>query len=426
MKLIKSNLLNTQSENVIAETSSIPVVQGGVRIPHIVILVENMPVPADRRVWQEATALAQSGWKVSVICPKAGEYTASRERLEGVDIYRHPLPFEANGMAGYVLEYGAALFWEGVLLLRLGLGNIDVVQICNPPDFLFAPAVLAKFFGRAKILFDHHDLTPELLVEKTGKTGGVMLSFARWAERTTFAVSSAVVSTNEAFREIAIARGNVAREKTSVVYSAPDLQRIKRVAANPSLKKGARQLLLWVGMIGSQDGVDLLLVAIVHMRDTLRLTDFHLMVVGEGPERAALMARAHELEVTDLVTFTGFLTGDALAEAFSTADIGIGSDPKNAFNDQLAMNKVMEYMAYSLPIAMFDLVECTRIAGPAALLAKDNSPKDLAQQIAQLMADPVLCKTMGVAGRARLERAYSWEQQKNIYLNTCKALLEKT
>ena len=392
------------------------------RPPHMVIIVENMPVPADRRVWQEATALAAAGWKVSVICPKAGDYTKPREHLEGVDIYRHPLPFEANGLAGYLLEYGTALFWEAWLLFRIGLKEIDAVQICNPPDFLFAPASLAKLAG-ASVLFDHHDLTPELLTEKTGKASGAMLSFARWAERRTFALADRVISTNEAFRDVAQKRGGVALEKTDVVYSAPDLARMKTVPANPALKKGASRLLLWIGMIGSQDGVDLLLEAARHLRDDLGEQDFHLLIAGDGPEREKLIRYAEELGLSGHVTFPGFLSGDAFAEAFCTADIGVGSDPKNDFNDRLAMNKIMEYMAYSLPVAMFDLTECRRIAGEAALIALDNSPAHLASQIHRLLNDETLCRKKGAAGRERLEEAYSWDHQKRTYLDACQQLL---
>jgi glycosyltransferase involved in cell wall biosynthesis len=394
------------------------------RAPHIVIIVENMPVPADRRVWQEATSLAQAGWQVSVICPKAGKYTASRETLEGVDIYRHPLPFEANGMLGYILEYGAALFFETLGLFRIGLRNIDVVQICNPPDFLFMPAMLAKAFGGAKVIFDHHDLTPELLVEKTGKASGTLLKFAHWAERQTFRLADRVISTNEAFRKVAMERGGKAHDDTSVVYSAPDLARFPIVAPKTELKNDASTLILWIGIIGSQDGVDLLLEAVKALKHDLGVGDFHVLVAGDGPEREALIAYAEELGVGDEVSFPGFLSGDDFAAAFCTADIGVGSDPKNDFNDQLAMNKVMEYMAYSLPIAMFDLTECMRIAGPAALTAGNNDPKELAAQLKTLIEDEALRDELGKVGRARLEQSYSWKQQKEIYLETCHAVLE--
>lgn len=394
----------------------------GTRRPSALIIVENMAVPSDRRVWQEATSLAKSGWEVRVICPRSAKHPVSRERLEGVEIYRHSLPFEANGLAGYVLEYGWALTMEALTLLRIGPWTPDVVQICNPPDFLFLPAWIARLFG-AKVIFDHHDLTPELLAEKKGGQSSAMMGFAKWAERRTFALADRVISTNAAFAEIAEKRGNKRAEDISVVYSAPDLQRLPRVPANPSLKNGKSNLLFWIGMIGSQDGVDLLLEAIPILKEKLGHDDFHLLIGGDGPERPALMQQARDMNIEDLVSFPGFLSGSELHEAFSTADIGVGSDPKNDFNDRLAMNKVMEYMAYSLPIAMFDLTECMRIAGEAAICAGNNSPGELADAIALLIRDPQRRAEMGEAGHRRLKAHYSWAQQEQTYLAVWNGLL---
>ena len=388
--------------------------------PHAVIIVENMTLPADRRVWQEATSLAQDGWRVSVICPKMGKWTKPFEHLNGVDIYRHPLPFEANGIAGYVLEYGPALIFEAWHLLRLGLGKIDVVQICNPPDFLFLPAAMAKFFG-AKIIFDHHDLTPELLAEKTGKRSGLLYNFGLWAERQSFALADRVISTNAGFRDIAITRGSKKPEHVDIVYSAPDLENLNPQKPDSSLKKGAKYLALWVGMIGSQDGVDILIEAM----DVLRNQDLHLLIVGEGPERKALQELTHSKGLENNISFSGFLSGDDLARAFASADIGVGSDPKNDFNDRLAMNKVMEYMAYGLPIVMFDLTECQNIAGRAAICARDNSAQNLADKIAHLLANPDQRQQMADIGKARIAATYNWAAQKQTYLKVYRDLLKE-
>ena len=391
------------------------------RPPHIVILVENMSVPADRRVWQEATSLAAEGWRVSVICPKMGKWTKKFEQLDGVDIYRHPLPFEANGLAGYILEYGPALFFESWHLLKLGLRSIDVVQICNPPDFLFLPAMLAKYFGGAKIIFDHHDLTPELLTEKSGKSSGPLYQFACWAEARTFALADRVISTNDGFRDIALQRGGKRPDHVKVVYSAPDLEKIQRTKADPNFKKEAAQMALWVGMIGSQDGVDLLIDAMDQLRDM----DLHLCIVGDGPERKNLQQIAIEKGLKDRISFTGFLSGDDLARAFSSADIGVGSDPKNDFNDCLAMNKVMEYMAYGLPMVLFDLNECRNIAGDAALYAKNNDPHELATQMRLLLGDKERQQRMQKIGLARIADTYNWAAQRETYIDLYRALLNE-
>lgn len=391
--------------------------------PHAAIIVENMTVPPDRRVWQQARALRDEGWRVSVITPRLGGLTARRETIDGIDIHRHPLAGEARSIGGYALEYGSALLFEALYLMRLNVRDVDVVQICNPPDFLFAPALIAKWFGGSKVVFDHHDLTPELLAEKLGRDDGIFLSFAKWAERRTFAVADRVISTNCAFRDHAIASGKRV-EDVNVVYSAPDLSVLREGRADPSLKKGKGTLLFWVGVIGSQDGLDLLLDAVRALKELPGGDDFHLLIAGDGPERAAMVARAKELGLTGDVTFAGFLSGDDLANAFATADIGVGSDPKNPFNDRLAMNKVLEYMAYRLPIAMFDLAECRKIAGEAAVYVADNNPARLATELSRLIQAPHIRRLMGQNGRARLELSYSWDRQKQRYLDVYRSLIE--
>lgn len=377
-----------------------------------------MTVPPDRRVWQQALALRSDGWRVSVLSPQMGAWRKPFEVINGVEIHRHPLPHIARGLAGYALEYGAALAFEAAGLLRMGLDDIDVVQICNPPDFLFAPALLAKRAG-AKVVFDHHDLTPELLVQKfgDGAAAKTLLPVARWAQRRTFHIADQVISTNNAFRDVAIKDGGKAPDKVSVVYSGPDLDRLAPAAPDPQLRRGKKHLVLWVGVMGSQDGLDRLLLAAKALAGMPGGEDFQMLVAGDGPERPQAERMARELGVGDTVDFAGFLGGERLASAFASADIGVASDPKNAFNDRLAMNKVMEYMAYSLPIAMYDLAECRRIAGDAAIYAGEGDPRALAAAMSNLLSSPTVRASKGAIGRKRLEAEFSWERQKAAYLN---------
>ena len=383
-----------------------------------------MTVPPDRRVWQQALALRKEGWRVSVITPKVGSFRKSYEKLNGIDIYRHPLLMEARGIAAYIAEYSSALFFEALYLMRLNLKDVDVVQICNPPDFLFMPALLGKIFGGAKVVFDHHDLTPELLVQKTGNHGA-LLSFARWAERRTFATADRVISTNESFADHALQSGR-ARENVNVVYSTPDLEKLLPGERRDDLRLDASTVLLWVGLIGSQDGLDLLIKAMARLQTMPAGEGVRLLVVGDGPERAAMEDLATSLGLAGVITFTGFLSGNELADAFASADIGIGSDPKNEFNDRLAMNKVFEYMAYRLPIVMFELAECKKIAGDAAFYAVNNDPSALAARVSNLIQLPSKQKEMGELGRRRLEDVYSWAIQKERYLDVYRSLLEQS
>lgn len=381
-----------------------------------------MSVPADRRVWQQACALRDEGWRVSVITPQIGDYRKAREIIEGIEIHRHPLAMEADTIAGYAAEYACALSFEFLKLMQIGPRTIDVIQICNPPDFLFGPALAAQKIGGARIVFDHHDLTPELLAEKTGKADGLLHRFARWAEKQTFGVADKVISTNGAFREIAIDKGHKRPDDVTVVYSSPDLSRLPAGRFCPVLKKGKENLLFWVGIMGEQDGLDLLLRAIDHLRTLPGGDNFQLLIAGDGTERAAMEAMSKRLGLCDVVTFGGFMTGQALSDAFTTADIGVGSDPKNDFNDKLAMNKTMEYMAYGLPAAMFDLRECRTIAGDAAFYAANNDPKALAACISNLIASPAMRASMGAKGAKRLSEEYAWDIQKERYLDVYRAL----
>ena len=108
----------------------------------VLIVVENLPLPFDRRVWQEANSLTKAGYQVSIICPKGKGYEKKYECLNGIHIYRHYLPVDASGALGYLLEYSVSLFWEFVLACKISLTRgFDVVHVCNPPDNIFLVAV---------------------------------------------------------------------------------------------------------------------------------------------------------------------------------------------------------------------------------------------------------------------------------------------
>lgn len=132
----------------------------------VLIIVENLPVPFDSRVWKEACALHQNGYDVSVISPRGKGYRRGHEILDGVHIYRHPMPREGNSPLGYLWEYGWALFWECLYSWWIFLTRgFHVIQGCNPPDNIFMVALPFKLFG-VKYIFDHHDANPELYHSK--------------------------------------------------------------------------------------------------------------------------------------------------------------------------------------------------------------------------------------------------------------------
>ena len=376
----------------------------------VLIIVENLPVPFDRRVWHEATSLRAAGYEVSVICPKGRGYESSYEVLNGVHIYRHPLPLEATRGLGYAFEYAIALFWQMILTVRIAwTRGFDVIHACNPPDLVFIVALPFKLFGK-RFLFDHHDINPELYEAKFARRDffyRVLCSLERW----TFRLADVSIATNESYRRIAIERGGMSPERVFVVRSGPSVERMRITPPVERWRFGKRYLVAYVGVMGQQDGIDLLLAAMRHMVFDKGRRDAHCTVVGAGTELAKMQALAHELELDDYVTFTGRVSDDVLLEVLNTADVCVNPDVVNEMNDKSTMNKIMEYMAVGKPIVQFELKEGRVSAGEASLYARPNDPVDLADRIVELLDDPERRATMGRIGRARVEKDLSWERQ---------------
>jgi glycosyltransferase involved in cell wall biosynthesis len=376
----------------------------------VLIIVENLPCPFDRRVWQEARTLTAAGYLVSIICPKAPGYEKSFEDLEGIHIHRHALPKEADGAFGYALEYGVALIMEFWLSLKVLFGRgFDVLHACNPPDTIFLIGGFYKLFGK-KFVFDHHDINPELYEAKFGKRGwGRKLLVA--LERMSFRTADMVISTNDSYRGIAIDRGGKDPRKVFVVRSGPDLTRIKRVPPNPALKNGRRYLVGYVGVMGKQEGIDLLLQAVQLIVHHLGRRDIQFGLVGGGTELPAMRELAVKLGVQEYVTFTGRAPDAELLEMLNTADICVNPDRANDMNDRSTMNKIMEYMALGKPVVQFDLTEGRVSAGDASWYARPNDVADLAQKMVALLADESQRTHMGAIGRERVERELSWQHE---------------
>lgn len=378
------------------------------RAPHVLILVENLSVPFDRRVWQESVALTRAGYRVSVICPMGtNRDTEPHAVIDGVHIHRYPLTPAQGGPAGYAREYGTAL-WHTVRLARRvhrGL-KVDVVHACNPPDFLLLAALPLKLRG-ARMVFDHHDLVPELFESRFGGRGP-LYRLSRALERVTFALADMVVSTNESYREVAITRGKMDPDRVHVVRSAPDLTRFVPVDPRPELRRGRPYLLCYLGVMGPQDGVDYALRSLAHLRDDLGRNDVHAVFIGSGDAHQDLVRQAHELGVDGMVEFTGRIPDEAVREYLSTADVCLAPDPKNPLNDVSTMNKIVEYMAMGRPLVSFDLREARVSAGDAALYATPNSERHFAQLVNDLLDDPARRRRMGELGRARVEQSLSW------------------
>ncbi|MCD8007040.1 MAG: glycosyltransferase family 4 protein [Oscillospiraceae bacterium] len=381
----------------------------------ILIIVENLSVPFDTRVWQEATTLVANGYTVSVICPKGKGYSKEREILDGVHIFRHDLPEEGNGAVGYLKEYTSALR-EELRLAKLVHKEIgfDVIHGCNPPDDIYMVAKHFRKYG-VKYVFDHHDICPELFEAKFGKTSGPLYFSQIWLERQTYKHCTFAFVTNESYKKIAIERGKMDSEKVIVLRSGPKLERMKIIPPVENIKRGYKYMVGYVGVIGQQEGVEYLLEAAKYIKE--HDNNVFWGIVGGGPHLEALKQQAHEMGLDDCVEFTGRAPDQQLLEYLNTADVCVNSDTYNSMNDKSTMNKILEYMALGKPIVQFDLTEGRYSAQEASLYAKNNDAEDMAKKIIELLNDPEKCKRMGEYGRNRVVNELSWE-------HTSKALLE--
>jgi glycosyltransferase involved in cell wall biosynthesis len=381
----------------------------------VLIIVENLPVPFDRRVWAEAGTLAAAGYEVSVICPTGKGFEARYELIDGVHVHRHPLPLEANGALGYLREYGAALWHQ----LRLAFAvraarGVDVIHGCNPPDLIFLVAWAMRPFG-VRYVFDHHDICPELFETKFGRRG-LLWRLMLLVERLTFMTATVSIATNESYAAIARERGRMKPEDVFVVRSGPKVEKLEIRPPRPDLRQGARHLVGYVGVIGRQEGLDLLLDAAEHLIRGLGRTDVHFGVVGGGPEQAAIVADCARRGLAPWFTFTGRAPDDLLLDMLNTADVCVNPDRVTPMNDLSTMNKILEYMALAKPIVQFELKEGRASAGDASLYARPDDPVDFAEKIAWLLDRPEERARMGAIGRARVLERLSWDHSAPVLL----------
>jgi len=389
--------------------------------PAVCIIVENLPVPIDRRVWQEARTLRDAGYRVSIICPKGRGFEKGRETLEGIEIYRHRL-WEASGPLGYFVEYAWALAAEFLLSLRVyARTRFRVLQACNPPDTIFLIGLFFKLFG-VRFIFDHHDLNPELYeVKFRRRDWGYKL--VCWAERLTYRTADVAIATNESYREVALERGGIRRERTFVVRSCPDLDRIRKSAPQPELKEGRRYLVVFLGVMGHQDGLDLLLESIALIAKPGNRQDTLFVLIGSGPELPRLKVLASQKGLEGVTRFTGTLPDEEVSAYFSSATLGVAPDRATPMNDKSTMNKILEYMAFGLPVVLYDLTEGRRSAGDAALYARRDDPQDFAQQICRLLDSESLRSELGARARRRIEEGLNWENEKRALLEAYRTAL---
>ena len=383
----------------------------------VLIIVENLPVPLDRRVWQEACALRDAGYDVTVICPQMRGYTQEEEVLDGIQIYRHWITEEAKGIKGFLGEYASALWGE----LRCAIKawkrtGFDVVHLCNPPDLLFLVALPFKIIGGVRVIFDVHDLWPEMFEAKFGKRG-LLYWAVRIAERCTLALADVVMATNQSVLAAVKERGHKAAEDVFVVRTAPNKLNTA-LPEDPALRKGRKHLVGYIGVMGNADGVDYLVRAAEHIVKTRKRDDVQFVLMGSGPEHAELLQLRDQLGLQAHVDMPGRVSNEYLFTALKTMDLGVACDPINDYNDHCTMNKTLEYMAFAKPQVMFGTREGRFSAGDAARYVMENSPEKLGDAILEMLDNPAERARMGTLGHARLTTELSWERSVEQLLAT--------
>ena len=377
----------------------------------ILILVENLAVPFDRRVWLEATTLRDAGYAVSAICPTSDQYPAYHEEIEGIQIYRYDLPNTGGGYLAYLREYAVAMLRTTALAISLYRRHgLDAIHGCNPPDLFFAIAWIFKPFG-VQYVFDQHDLSPETFKVKFGYHR-VIHRVLRWLERLSYFTADVVISTNESISKLAMQRGAVRAEDVFVVRTGPDSGRLHPVKPQPALKRGRRHLVCYLGVMARQDGVHHALEAAAHLIHQKKRTDTHFSFIGDGQEVENLKELCRDLNLEEWVEFPGRVSDRELRTYLSTADICLSPDPANGLNEFHTMNKTLEYMAMARPVVAFDLWETRVSAGEAALYAEPNDSISFAACIERLLDDPELRNKLGARGRQRIANGLGWDQTK--------------
>ncbi|WP_432891837.1 glycosyltransferase family 4 protein [Kribbella sp. CA-245084] len=392
--------------------------------PRVLIIIQNLWVPFDRRVWLECQALVGSGYDVTVVCPK-GPGDPAYQVIDGVTVHKYKAYAPGGSKVSFVWEYAYSFLLTLRLVFRARkAGKFKVMQACNPPDIFWPIAMLLRRLDGTKFVFDHHDLCPELFQSRFGGTTSLPYKGLRFLERTTHRTADHVTSTNDSYRRIAITRSGKANHDVTVVRTGPDPDKLQRdpAAADETLRRGHRYLVTYIGVMGPQDGVDIVIRAADHIVNNLGRKDIAFTLMGGGDSFDEVVALRDDLGLRDYIEFTGRVPDETVRAVMSTADIGLSPDPKNPLNDVSTMNKTMEYMAFELPVVAFDLIETKVSAADAAVYVEPNDVAQYGEAIVELLDDEVRRRRMGKLGRERVEQVLAWKHQQKAYLQVYDAL----
>lgn len=373
----------------------------------VVFLIENVSLIKDRRVRQEATALQAAGCKVQVICPRGKDGGKVPLSVNGMDVYSYYQPWQGSTPVSYILEYGWALmcsFW--LLLFIWARRGLDVLHAANPPDLFFLLAIPFKVLGK-RFVYDQHDLSPELFELKFARKD-FLYRLLLICERLSYRVADLVIVTNESFRAVALQRGSIESEKIFIVRNGPDLNRFRPGPPSNELKRGAKYLALYIGVMAEQDGVDRIIRAAAHIVHVLGRKDIRFALLGNGDRIAALQDLVRSLDLGRQVEFPGYLQDTELLAYLWTADVCLAPDPPVRLNQLSTTIKVMEYMSCGKPTVAFDLLETRRSAGDSAVYVSDDDSVAFGRAVVALLDQPKRRETMGQIAVATVRSSLHW------------------
>jgi glycosyltransferase involved in cell wall biosynthesis len=388
------------------------------------MLVENS-FPNDTRVKNEADALTAAGYSVTVIALRKKGQTRS-EVVDGIQVYRLPrlelfqktprenptllqrIGLKIKSLLGYVSEY--CYFTSACFVMSIYVAfkhGFDVIHAHNPPDTLFAVAFPWRLLGK-KYIYDHHDLCPELYRSRFGAKHDFTARVLQFVEWCNLKLANVTIATNESYKQIHIERGGRNPDSIFVVRNGPNRKRMQVVQPSARLRGMGKKILVYIGSLNPQDGVDYLVRSLKHLTFDLKRNDFYCVIIGSGDSLQDLRDQVIALKLEKHVELTGYISDQELQEYLSAADLCMDPDPSSPLNDVSTWIKVMEYMAYGKPIVTFDLKETRFSAQDAAIYVPCNDELAFAKATAQLMDDPARCARMGQFGRDRVERDLQW------------------
>jgi glycosyltransferase involved in cell wall biosynthesis len=409
----------------VPDSASEPDDGGASATDRVLIIVQNLPVPFDRRVWLECQALVSAGYRVAVVCPQ-GRDDPSYEVVDTVEIYKYRPYAPGGSKASFVAEYLYSFIATAWLTLKARRkGRFSAIQACNPPDIFWPLGLFFRTLERTRFVFDHHDLCPELYLSRFPEAPKLPYRGLRALERRTHRTADHVISTNDSYRDIAVTRSGKKPADVTVVRTGPDSDRLQRGGVDPALRRGRRYLAAYIGVMGPQDGVDIVVRAADIAVHQLGREDIAFTLIGSGDCFNELVALRDELGLAGHVEFTGRAPDELVAQILSTADVGLSPDPKNPLNDLSTMNKSMEYMAFELPVVAFDLRETRVSVADAGVYVTPNDVDEYARTIVALTDDEPKRALLGKLGRARVEQELAWNLQKEAYLDVYRRVLRR-